>query len=144
MTRIHLSLHTADLAAATRFYTELFGAGPDKVREDYARFQPAQAPIALALSPGEPDAGAHHFGLKLAEPASVAEARARLEAAGLVRAVEDGVTCCYAVQDKFWLTDPDGRAWEVYAVTDDLAPVAKDPESSCCATESQPTPSCCG
>lgn len=144
MTRIHLSLQTADLDAATRFYTELFGAGPDKVREDYVRFQPADSPIALALGPGKPVLGAHHFGLKLAETAQVSAAHARLEKAGLVRSVETGTTCCHAVQDKFWLADPDGRAWEVYAVTDDLAPVARE-DSSCCVDEDTSAgPGCCG
>jgi hypothetical protein len=28
-------------------------------------------------------------------------------------------TCCYAVQDKTWVTDPDGIKWEVFAVLAD-------------------------
>lgn len=137
MTRIHVSLQTADLDAAKTFYTALFGVGPDKVRDDYARFQPDEVPIALALMPGTPTPGAHHFGVKLADQGAVAAAAARL--ADRVQSSEEGATCCWAVQDKIWLTDPDGRAWEVYTVTDDGPVVAKSEASTCCVDDA----SCC-
>ena len=70
MTRVHLSLKTADLAATTAFYTALFGEAPDKEREGYARFQPADVPVTLSLSPGLPTPGAHHFGVKLPDAAA--------------------------------------------------------------------------
>ena len=134
MTRVHVSFETADLARSTRFYAELFGAGPDKSRPDYARFQPEGVPVCLSLVPGTPKVGASHFGIKLGSVAEVTGARTRLEQAGIVRAVEEATTCCYAVQDKVWATDPDGREWEVYTVTDDAAPTLKSDTGTCCAT----------
>jgi hypothetical protein len=41
--------------------------------------------------------------------------------AGLETRIEENVTCCYAVQDKVWVTDPDGNNWEVYVVLDNEA-----------------------
>lgn len=46
----------------------------------------------------------------------------------LATAVEDNVTCCYALQDKVWVDDPDGAQWGVYTV---LADAETDPESLC-------------
>lgn len=143
MTRVHVSFETADLARATRFYTELFGVGPDKTRDDYARFQPDGVPVCLSLVPGTPTVGASHFGIKLGSTGEVTQARTRLERAGIVRAVEEATTCCYAVQDKVWATDPDGRAWEVYTVTDDLGATLKSDTGACCATDASPRAACC-
>ncbi len=143
MTRVHVSLQTPDLAATTAFYAALFGVGPDKTRDGYARFQPTEVPITLSLAPGEPTPGAHHYGLKFATPEAMQRAADRLAATGLVRSTEAAVTCCHAVQDKVWLADPDGRAWEVYVVTDDQAPVAVDPGSTCCAVADPTSRGCC-
>lgn len=133
MTRVHVSFETADLARSTQFYAELFGVRPDKQRPDYARFQPDDTPICLSLVPGTPKVGASHFGVKLGSVADVTAARTRLEKAGIVKAVEEATTCCYAVQDKVWATDPDGRPWEVYTVTDDLGATLKSDTGACCA-----------
>lgn len=133
MTRIHLSLQTTDLPGSIAFYTALFGDAPDKVRDDYARFQPPGAPIALSLMPGVPQPGPHHLGLKLGEVSQTRDAWSRLVDAGLAVRTEEEVTCCWAVQNKAWVLDPDGRAWEIYTVTDD-APATRDgTATACCA-----------
>ena len=49
----------------------------------------------------------------------VAAAQARLAGEGLATATETNVSCCYAVQDKVWVDDPDGAPWEIYTVLDD-------------------------
>ena len=33
-----------------------------------------------------------------------------------------GTTCCFATQDKVWVTGPGGEPWEVYTVTGDARP----------------------
>jgi hypothetical protein len=45
---------------------------------------------------------------------------------------EEDTTCCYAVQDKVWIEDPDGNSWEVFVVKSDAA-VMKADASTCCA-----------
>ncbi len=133
MTRIHISLQTADLPLAVAFYEALFGEAPDKREHDYARFQPTAAPITLALMPGTPAPGPHHLGLKLATPDEARGAWARLAAAGLEVRTEEDVSCCWSVQDKAWVKDPDGRPWEIYTVTDDT-PAPPDGRPSACCT----------
>ena len=134
MTRIHLSFHTSDLDAARAYYTILFGAGPDKVRDDYLRFEPEGAPISLAIKPGVPEPGPEHLGLKMSDAAATKAVWQRLVDADLPLRTQDAVTCCWAVANKVWSTDPDGRAWEVYTVLDD-APATRDGEAAsvCCA-----------
>jgi catechol 2,3-dioxygenase-like lactoylglutathione lyase family enzyme len=132
MSRIHLSLATTDLEASTRFYTALLGTPPDKVQEAYRRFAPADHPIVLSLHPGTPatTAGHEHLGLRFADVAATKAAWARTTAAGLDVHTEGEVSCCWAVQQKAWAHDPDGRPWELYTVLEDL-PTAGD--TRCCA-----------
>ncbi|GAA3332624.1 hypothetical protein GCM10020331_093510 [Ectobacillus funiculus] len=43
-------------------------------------------------------------------------------------------TCCYAVQDKFWVTDPDGNEWEFFFYTKADAEVYAKQLDTCCDT----------
>jgi catechol 2,3-dioxygenase-like lactoylglutathione lyase family enzyme len=139
MNRIHLSLPVADLDASVAFYTALFGQGPDKTRPNFARFTPTDAPLALSLQGGQKptiDPLPHaHFGLRLENQSDLLIAGARLEETGHLAASEEGTTCCFALQDKHWAVDPDGRAWEMYVLLDD----APNGDSATVATAS-----CCG
>ena len=89
-----------------------------------------------------------HFGVQVKSTETVARIAARLQAAGLAPRLEEAVSCCYAVQDKAWVTDPDGNAWEIFVVLDadapdyvrkkrnaDEAPHREAAQSACCATE---------
>jgi len=40
-------------------------------------------------------------------------------------------TCCYALREKYWLTDPDGDSWEIYAILEDLEEVSGEPPVVC-------------
>lgn len=132
--RLHLNLKTRDLDRSRAFYTALFGADPDKVRDDYLRFQPEDVPVTLALMPGEPgtDGSVDHLGLRWGDTAEAQAAWERVRNAGLTPREEREVSCCHAVQDKAWVVDPDGRPWELYAVTDEQAVPVSRP-SGCCA-----------
>jgi len=136
-TRIHVALESKDVERSVAFYRTLFGVEPTKVRPGYAKFEPADPPVNLSLN-ASADArpAASHFGVQVKSTEAVQEAIARFEAAGLPTEVEDQVTCCYAVQDKVWVKDPDGNAWEVFVVVDADAPVhGKAQEGECCAPE---------
>lgn len=133
---VHIHLKVADLERSREFYRKLFDSDPVKVRPDYAKFLPDFAPVNLALSPGErPGAGATHFGIQLHDGKAVRRHLDRVKAAGLPVREEMGVSCCYANQDKFWVDDPDGNAWEVYVLNHDIEEpkTAKEGASSCCA-----------
>ena len=99
----------------------------------------------LIQNPGK-GATLNHLGVEVFSTEEVARAEQRLTAEGLAPKPEMGTTCCYAVQDKVWVHDPDGAPWEVYTVLAD-APVGPHPvptasTAGCCA----PTPggaACC-
>ena len=129
MSRIQLALNVSDLDAAVAFYGKLFGAEPAKRRPGYANFAIAEPPLKLVLmeNPAAGGGTLNHLGVEVESTDEVTAATRRLAGEGLATDVEENVTCCYAVQDKVWVTDPDGARWEVYTVLADapnLLPVA--------------------
>jgi catechol 2,3-dioxygenase-like lactoylglutathione lyase family enzyme len=120
MSRVQLALNVNDLDRAVAFYSKLFGAEPAKVRPGYANFAISEPPLKLVLIEGEgKGATLNHLGVEVASIEDVKAATGRLEGQGLPTLVQEGVECCYAVQDKVWVSDPDGARWEVYTVLGD-------------------------
>ncbi|MCW2890947.1 MAG: glyoxalase/bleomycin resistance/dioxygenase family protein, partial [Actinomycetia bacterium] len=118
MSRVQLALRVADLEGSVAFYSRLFGAEPAKRRPGYANFAIAEPPLKLVLiegAPGEPTR-MDHLGVEVQTTGEVSAATARLAAEGLVTATEEDTACCYAVQDKVWVTGPGDEPWEVYVV----------------------------
>ena len=116
--KVHLNLATRDLGASVAFYRTLLASDPVKHYPDYALFVTAQPGLELALdldATTNVGAGAH-YGVVVERPEEVDAATARFQQAGYSVDVEAGETCCYAVQNKIWATDPDGRRWETYFV----------------------------
>ena len=141
--RIHIALAVENLERSAAFYRRLFGQEPTKVRLRCAKFEVAEPPVNLALNevggsfgPNNPVA---HFGIQVKSTEVVGQVADRLRNAGLETAVEDNVTCCYAVQNKVWAADPDGNRWEVYVVLDNAADQHHSTQSACCADR----PDCC-
>ena len=142
MSRVQLALNVSDLETAIDFYSKLFATAPTKLRPGYANFAVSDPPLKLVLIE-KPDArgtgleGAlNHLGIEVENPELVTQAASRLSGSGLDTTEQQGTTCCYAVQDKVWVTDPDGGAWEVYTVTAD-APVESgiSGDGSCCGSD---------
>ena len=140
MSRLQLALNVSDLDAAVEFYSKLFASAPAKRRPGYANFAVADPPLKLVLiesvaGRGTGVAGAlNHLGVEVETPAEVARATSRLAADGLDTTEETGTTCCYALQDKVWVEDPDAIPWEVYTVLAD-APSETDAagDGACCS-----------
>jgi catechol 2,3-dioxygenase-like lactoylglutathione lyase family enzyme len=135
MSRVQLALRVADLDASIAFYSKLFAAEPAKRRPGYANFAIAQPPLKLVLiegAAGEPTR-LDHLGVEVETASEVTAATARLAAEGLATATEDDTACCYAVQDKVWVTGPGAEPWEVYVVKGDSGILDKDAASVCCA-----------
>jgi catechol 2,3-dioxygenase-like lactoylglutathione lyase family enzyme len=130
--RVQLALDVDDLDAAVTFYGHLFGAEPAKRRPGYANFALTSPPLKLVLieNPGH-GGGINHLGVEVGSTDEVARATRRLAGAGLETRVEEGVSCCYADQDKVWVTDPDGAGWEVYTVLGD-SEESGDVTGACC------------
>ena len=120
MSRVQLALNVSDLDAAVDFYSKLFDVEPAKRRPGYANFAVADPPLKLILMEGRGEGvRLNHLGVEVESTNDVRAAQARLAADGLATATEDNVTCCYAVQDKVWVDDPDGAPWEIYTVLAD-------------------------
>lgn len=151
--RIHMGLAVHDLARSEAFYAALLGQGPTKTRPHYAKFEVAEPPVNLALNEVRGPTGTSHpvahFGIQVKSTEAVWHLAERLNRAGLETIREDEVTCCYAVQNKVWATDPDGNKWEVYVVLDNEG--GQHASSVCCTGQIEGTadlaaksPAACG
>jgi catechol 2,3-dioxygenase-like lactoylglutathione lyase family enzyme len=132
MARVQLALNVTNPDQAVDFYSRLFATEPAKRRPGYANFAIADPPLKLVLFESDgPGATLNHLGVEVPTPDEVTAATARLSKEGMDTLTEDGTTCCYAVQDKVWVTDPDGARWEVYTVLADAPDVACSPGACC-------------
>jgi catechol 2,3-dioxygenase-like lactoylglutathione lyase family enzyme len=124
MSRVQLALNVSDVDAAVEFYSKLFGTEPAKRRPGYANFAVAHPPLKLVLIENSDAAGTlNHLGVEVESTDEVESAADRFQQLGMVSELENKVTCCYALQDKVWVKDPDGAPWEIYTVLAD-APIA--------------------
>ncbi len=142
MSRVQLALNVSDIDEAVAFYSKLFGAEPAKRQPGYANFAIADPPLKLVLledrtARGHGTLGAlNHLGVEVETPDEVTSATDRLSDNGLETAVEEQTICCYAVQDKVWVSDPDGAPWEVYTVLADApAETGIAGDGSCCVPD---------
>jgi hypothetical protein len=79
--------------------------------------------------------------------------RGQLEAADTGVLELTNAACCYALSDKYWVTDPQGVAWETFHTLDSVPVYGEDTrasamQSACCiplaTTESEEkTGACC-
>ena len=137
--KAHVAIHVRDGAKSIEFYRKLFGIEPCKVRTGYAKFDVANPPLNITLNEGamEEHGGLSHLGIQVASTDDVLAVRQQWQERGLVPRDEMKTECCFALQDKAWVRDPDGNEWEVFAVLEDNLPEKAATEKSCCA------PDCC-
>jgi lactoylglutathione lyase len=120
MSRIQLALNVDDLDEAITFYSKLFSTAPAKLKEGYANFAISEPPLKLVLLQNPGKGGTiNHLGVEVASSDTVHAEIARLSGEGLFTDEEIGTTCCFATQDKVWVTGPAGEKWEVYTVLAD-------------------------
>lgn len=140
--KAHIALNVANVERSIDFYRRMLGIEPCKVRKGYAKFDIENPPLNLALNEVagvEGGVGAHlsHLGIQVASTAEVLAVREEWRRAGLTLRDEMQTNCCYAVQDKTWVSDPDGNEWEVFVVlTDNLAETGN---SGACCVPAQPS-----
>lgn len=151
--KAHLALNVRDVAASLEFYKKMFGIEPAKVRTGYVKFDVQNPPLNFTLNEraGVQPGAISHLGIQVASTGDVLALRERWQEVGLVPRDEMQTSCCYAVQDKAWVSDPDGNEWEVFVVLEDNLPESGG--GSCCTTnegirldatgtEAQAAPSC--
>ena len=119
--KAHLALNVRNVEESIAFYRKMLGIEPSKVRTGYAKFDVRNPPLNLTLNQGvfENQGALSHLGIQVAETADVLAVRKNWEDAGLLTRDEMQTNCCYALQDKTWVRDPDGNEWEVFVVLED-------------------------
>jgi catechol 2,3-dioxygenase-like lactoylglutathione lyase family enzyme len=145
MSRLQLALDVDDLEQSIAFYRRLFGTEPAKVRPGYANFAVAEPPLKLVLieNPGR-GGSINHLGVEVEDVEEVDTMQTRLAAEGLASVDERGTTCCYALQDKFWVEGaPNGESWEIYTVLADSQTYGAEDGSTCCGEETTATGAAC-
>jgi catechol 2,3-dioxygenase-like lactoylglutathione lyase family enzyme len=130
--RIHVSLNVSDLGRSLHFYMHFFGVEPLKVREGYAKFDLHDPPINFSINENPLDTRSQgHLGVQVKSTRVVQEMNERLQKEGFKIISEDGTECCYAVQSKLWVADPDGNRWEVFVTTEPDAEQGCGPDCIC-------------
>jgi Glyoxalase/Bleomycin resistance protein/Dioxygenase superfamily len=120
MSRVQLALNVENLAEGVVFYSKLFNAEPAKLKDGYANFVITDPPLKLVLIENPGHGGTiNHLGVEVTTSDKVHDEIGRLAAEGLLPEEEIGTTCCFATQDKVWVTGPGGEKWEVYTVLAD-------------------------
>lgn len=131
--KAHLALNVRNVPTSIDFYRKMLGIEPSKVRSGYAKFDVQNPPLNLTLNEvsfGERGA-LSHLGIQVASTEDVAAMREKWVGAGLVTRDEMQTNCCYALQDKTWVPDPDGNQWEAFVVLEDNLVES----SVCCTTD---------
>jgi catechol 2,3-dioxygenase-like lactoylglutathione lyase family enzyme len=151
--KAHLAINVSDAEASIAFYKKMLGIDPSKVRPGYAKFDIANPPLNFTLNqvPFQGRGALSHLGIQVASTDDVIEMKKRWEDSGLIPREEMQTTCCYALQDKAWVSDPDGNEWEVFTVIEDNLSEAKSDSASCCTptftaidgTTREPALACC-
>ena len=148
----HVSLNISNIDASVAFYEKVFGMPATKRRPGYAKFDLASPSLNLTMQEA-PRTGvnASHFGVQVASSEDVAAAWTRFKQAGLKTLTEENTECCYALQDKVWVEDPDGNSWEVFVVKAESAIMNKQlTVAGCCVpsvaegSDTRASVGCCG
>jgi catechol 2,3-dioxygenase-like lactoylglutathione lyase family enzyme len=137
MSRVQLALNVDNLDEAITFYTKLFNVEPAKVKPGYANFVVDRPPLKLVLLENPGRGGTlNHLGVEVTSSDAVRSESHRLAGAGLLTDEEIDTTCCFATQDKVWVSGPSGERWEIYTVKADSETFgpADQVECTCCAS----------
>ena len=143
--RPHIGLAATNIDKAISFYRALFGIEPSKVKPGYAKFEVPTPALNLSVNAVNKDSvperdSVFHMGIEVATSEDVDTWKARVRENGLtVELEENDVTCCYAVQNKFWVRDPDGNRWEVFMVAADAETHSGDKDTK----QGDAEPPCC-
>jgi catechol 2,3-dioxygenase-like lactoylglutathione lyase family enzyme len=135
----HVSINVRNVTESIEFYRKMLGIEPAKVRTGYAKFDVQNPPLNLALNevPFNERGALSHLGIQVASTDDVLAVRMRWADEGLITRDEMQTNCCYAIQDKTWVTDPDGNEWEVFVVLEDNL-LETEQAMGCCAPTARP------
>ena len=142
MKRFHVHMHVDDLAKNIAFYSALFGALPARQEPDYAKWMLTDPPVNFAISTRGDKPGVDHLGIQVDSAEDLQVLKANASEADMALLDEGETTCCYARSDKYWVTDPQGVAWEQFHTLDSIPVFSQKPVTAegpaCCAPRGKP------
>jgi len=131
--RTHISLFVSDINKTVGFYDKFFNESAAKVKEEYAKYELDAPALTISfIQKPEKVNTAGHYGIQVKTKEELNEKLNLARGHKLVESEEAEVACCYAIQDKFWVNDPDGYEWEVYHFLDDVELNDGKPAAACC------------
>jgi len=154
MKRFHVHVHVNDLPKNIAFYSAMFDRQPSRTESDYAKWMLDDPPVNFAISTRGDAPGVGHLGIQVDSPEQLDEIRGHAARADMALLDQGETTCCYARSDKYWVTDPQGVAWEQFHTLESI-PVFSQPKATasglCCANgpvanapvAAKPARSCC-
>ncbi len=144
--RLHLALNTVHFEKSIEFYKALFNVEPSKIKPGYAKFEVQSPPVNLTLNLAGEVTGnqINHMGIEVKVSGDVSHQNKRRAELGLETITEESTVCCYANQDKVWVTDPDGNSWETFVVLDDSEERGDSKHAAACCVSTVESGSSCG
>lgn len=147
MKRFHVHVAVDDLDANIRFYSAIFGAPPTVSKPDYAKWMIEEPRLNFAISDRGAKTGLDHLGFQVDSDEELGELRQKVADAEIAALDQPQSECCYARSDKYWITDPQGIAWETYRTLGEVEVYGVDtpkiPESAACCAPKPERTSCC-
>ena len=155
MKRFHVHMHVNDLPKNIAFYSAMFNQPPARTEADYAKWMLQDPPVNFAISTRGDTPGVDHLGIQVGSADELAALKGNATRADMALLDEGETTCCYARSDKYWVTDPQGVAWEQFHTLDSIPVFSqakpKKAGAACCATPAAtavqatqaPAKSCC-
>ncbi len=142
MKRFHIHVHVDDITTSAAFYSKLFATEPARLEADYAKWMLDDPRINFAISTHGDKPGIDHLGLQTDDAEELSELKERAKAADMSLLDEGTTSCCYARSEKYWVTDPQGIAWEQFHTLGSIpvfsqktVTTADEPAPACCAAD---------
>lgn len=144
--RPHLSINVSNLNKSIEFYTRVFGVKPQKQTVGYAKFDLKEPALNFSMhevSEKRVPSKVNHLGIEVTNVEHIANWQKHLDSQGIKVIPEENTDCCYARQDKIWFSDPDGNAWEVFFVHEQLPTTGAEPPVKYKTSSCSPASGCC-
>jgi catechol 2,3-dioxygenase-like lactoylglutathione lyase family enzyme len=139
MKRFHVHVAVDDLAANINFYSIVFGSAPSVVKPDYAKWMLEDPRVNFAISQRGAKSGLDHFGIQVESDEELSVLREQVGRAEIAAFDQPDATCCYVRSDKYWITDPQGIAWETFRSLSEVPVFGADTskqDRACCSPPS--------
>lgn len=139
--KMHVSLYVKNIEETNRFYTTFFGQEPAKVEDKYSKFILEEPALIISFIENKEKTQPYfgHLGFQVDSIDELKKRLAKAKADNIVSLEEEGTSCCYALQDKFWVQDPNGISWEVYFFHNDTKfndpHYSMEEKEACCSND---------